>query len=120
MLNALSQIGKPAIPIEKLQELKSELRRYWNTLNPQQQRSQETTNQQQSGKINRILHNDERGADGFIRFDGKKTIYFRVNTTEEIIQKISVGLEVEFKIIPAANDKKAKAIQLKIRQVKIP
>ena len=120
LLNALSQIGKPAIPIEKLQELKSELRRYWNTLNPQQQRSQETTNQQQSGKINRILHNDERGADGFIRFDGKKTIYFRVNTTEEIIQKISVGLEVEFKIIPAANDKKAKAIQLKIRQVKIP
>lgn len=38
-----------------------------------------------------------------------------VNPTEEIIKKISNGLDVEFKIIPATNDKKEKAIQLRTK-----
>ena len=57
----------------------------------------------------------EKGADGFIKFDENKSIYFRVNTTEEIKNKLNVGLEVEFKIIPATNGKKEKAIQLKTK-----
>ena len=71
--------------------------------------------QRQMGKIDRILHNDEKGADGFIKFDGNKSIYFRVNATEEIIKKIVVGLEVEFKVLPATEDKKEKAVQLKTK-----
>ena len=94
-------------------DLKRELKKYWSSFNPQQNAPRQNTTQRQTGKIDRILHNDEKGADGFIKFDNNKSIYFRVNTTEEIIKKLAIGLEVEFKILPATEDKKEKAVQLK-------
>lgn len=109
---ALSQFEKSVIPIDKLQELKSELKKYWNSFNPQQNAPRQNTLQRLTGKIDRILHNDEKGADGFIKFDGNKSIYFRVNSTEEIIKKIAIGLEVDFKVLPATDDKKERAIQI--------
>lgn len=115
LTTALSQFEMAAIPIEKFQELKSELKRYWATINPPQNRSNENTGQLNSGKIDKILHNDEKGADGFIRYDGRKTIYFRVNATDGIVKKLTPGLEVNFKILPTANDKKEKAVQLKAK-----
>lgn len=113
--SALSQFATPTIPVDKLQELKGELRKYWNSFNPQQSAQRQNTNQRQTGKIEKILHNDEKGADGFIKFDNNKSIYFRVNSTEEIIKKLNVGLTVEFKLLPATEDKKEKAIQLKVK-----
>jgi len=112
---ALSQFEKSAISIDKLNELKNELKKYWNSFNPEQNTPIQNTTHRQAGKIDRILHNDEKGADGFIKFDGNKSIYFRVNSTEEIIKKIAIGLEVEFKILPAKEDKKEKAVQLKTK-----
>ena len=113
--SALSQFGKENIPVKKLPELKSELKKYWNTFTPQQNPKTQPQNpgQKQSGRIDKILHNDEKGADGFIKFDGNKSVYFRMNATDEIIKKLSIGLDVEFKILPATNDKKEKAVQLK-------
>ena len=112
---ALSQFEKSAISVDKLQELKNELKKYWNSFNPQQNAPRQNTTQKITGKIDKILHNDEKGADGFIKFDYDKSIYFRVSATEEIIKKIATGLEVEFKILPATDDKKEKAVQLKTR-----
>ena len=113
---ALSQFSFEQIPIEKLPGLKQELKKYWNGFNSQQQSPlRQNTNQRQTVKIDKILHNDEKGADGFIKFDGNKSIYFRANATEEIIKRIIIGLEVEFKIIPAKEDKKEKAIQLRTK-----
>jgi len=111
--SALAQFSFEQITIEKLPDLKRELKKYWSSFNPQQNAPRQNTTQRQTGKIDRILHNDEKGADGFIKFDNNKSIYFRVNTTEEIIKKLAIGLEVEFKILPATEDKKEKAVQLK-------
>jgi hypothetical protein len=113
--SALNQFPYEQFTIEKLPNLKIELKKYWSSFNPQPTGSKQNITQRQTGKIDRILHNDEKGADGFIKFDGNKSIYFRVNATEEIIKKIAVGLEVEFKISPAAEDKKEKAVQLKTK-----
>jgi tetratricopeptide (TPR) repeat protein len=113
--SALAQFSFEPITIDKLPDLKRELKRYWSSFNPQQNAPRQNTTQRQTGKIDKILHNDEKGADGFIKFDGNKSIYFRVNATEEIINKIAVGLEVEFKILPATEDKKEKAVQLKTK-----
>ncbi len=112
---ALGQFTFEQITIEKLPDLKRELKKYWSSFNPQQTAPKQNTTQRQTGKIDRILHNDEKGADGFIKFDGNKSIYFRINATEEIIKKIAVGLEVEFKLLPATEDKKEKAVQLKTK-----
>jgi len=113
--SALAQFSFEPITIDKLPDLKRELKKYWSSFNPQQNRPRQNTTQRQTGKIDKILHNDEKGADGFIKFDGNKSIYFRVNATEEIIKKIAVGLEVEFKVLPATEDKKEKAVQLKTK-----
>jgi len=113
---ALSQFENPVLPLEKLPELRNELKRYWDSFNPQpNQPKKVSTNQYASGKIDKILHNDEKGADGFIRYGDRKSIYFRVNATEEIAKKLTLGLTVEFKIVAAAGDKKDKAIQLKVK-----
>ena len=112
---ALNQFSFEQISIEKLPDLKKELKKYWNSFNPQQNNKGINTNSRQSGKIEKILHNDEKGADGFIKYDSNKSIYFRVKLTEEIINKLNVGLVVEFEIFPATEDKKEKAIKLKVK-----
>lgn len=112
---ALSQFSFEPITIDKLRDLKGELKKYWSDFNPEQNTPQQNTKQKQTGKIDRILHNNENGADGFIKYDGNKSVYFRVNTREEIIKKIAIGLEVEFKILPATVDKKELTVQLKTK-----
>lgn len=116
---ALQNLGFTQILLEQLPNLKKELKNYWNTFKPQQTRptaNKNTTNsnQQQTGKIDKILHNDEKGADGFIKYDNNKSVYFRLNATDELIKKLTVGLEVTFKILPPKEDgKKERAIQIK-------
>lgn len=116
---ALQNLGFVQISLEQLPNLKKELKSYWNTFKPQQTRpttnnNRTNNNQQQTGKIDKILHNDEKGADGFIKYDNNKSVYFRLNATDELIKKLTVGLEVTFKILPPKEDgKKERAIQLK-------
>ncbi len=118
--SALSQFQKTAIPTDKLHELKSELIKYWNSFNQQQntqgQNTQgQNTNQRQTGKIDRILHSNDKGIDGFIKYDNNNSIYFRVDITDEIIKILKEGSIVEFKILPERNEKKAIAVHLKVK-----
>jgi hypothetical protein len=111
---ALQSLGYAQISLEQLPNLKKELRNYWNSFNPQQTKPTRNNNQQLTGKIDKILHNDEKGADGFIKYDNNKSVYFRVNKTDELTKKLSVGLEVTFKILPSQKDgKKEKAVSIK-------
>ena len=112
--DAINQLQHEKIPLDKLPALKSELKKYWNSFKFQPEKST-TPTQKLSGKIDKILHNDEKGTDGFIKYNGNKSIYFRVNADDSLNPKISIGLEVEFKILPAKADKKEKAIQVKLK-----
>jgi tetratricopeptide (TPR) repeat protein len=113
--HAIGQFSNEKIPLDKLPALKSELKKYWNSFKFQSERPV-VTNQKLSGKIDKILHNDEKGTDGFIKYNGNKSVYFRINADDNLNSKISIGLDVEFKIIPATVDKKQKAIQ--VREIK--
>ena len=111
---ALQNLGFSPIPLEQISNLKKELKNYWNTFSEQQTKPTTNNNQQQTGKIDKILHNDEKGADGFIKYDNNKSIYFRVNATDELIKVLSVGLEVKFKVLPPKEDgKKERAVNIK-------
>jgi tetratricopeptide (TPR) repeat protein len=112
LAHAIGQFSNEKIPLDKLPALKSELKKYWNSFKFQPERN---VDQKQSGKIDKILHNDEKGTDGFIKYNGNKSVYFRVNVDDALNRKISIGLEVEFKIIPATADKKEKAIQVRVK-----
>ncbi len=106
--SALSQFDNPVISIEKFQELKAELKKYWSSFNI----PPENTKQVHVGKINQILHNNEKGADGRIKYGNNESVYFRINSTDEILKKLDIGLVVEFKIIPATEEKTARAIHI--------
>jgi len=115
LIDAINQFQNEKITIDKLPSLKSELKKYWNSFKLQPEKST-TPTEKLVGKIDKILHNDEKGTDGFIKYNGNKSIYFRINTDDMLRDKISIGLEVEFKIIPATSDKKEKATQIKDRK----
>jgi tetratricopeptide (TPR) repeat protein len=112
---ALAQFSFEPINIDKLSDLIRALKKYWSSFNAQQTFPKYNTNKIQTGKIDRILNNNEKGADGFIKFDGNRSIYFRLYETTEMIKKVAIGVEVEFKIIPASEDRKEKAVQLRIK-----
>jgi len=113
--DALAQFSFEPINIDKLSDLIRALKKYWSSFNAQQTFPKYNTNKIQTGKIDRILNNNEKGADGFIKFDGNRSIYFRLYETTEMIKKVAIGVEVEFKIIPASEDRKEKAVQLRIK-----
>ena len=115
---ALSQFQFEQISIERLPELKRELKKYWNSFVEKKSNSlqeKQDLNKIYKGKVQKILHNDEKGIDGFISYDTNKSIYFRVSASEEIVKKINIGSEMEFKVIPAINDKKERAIQITLK-----
>lgn len=65
------------------------------------------------GEIVKILNDNERGRNGFIRQNGNEH-YFTVNQNFHSFSKISVGTKVIFEIIPATSDKKE---QIKIKKL---
>ncbi|NCX96241.1 MAG: hypothetical protein EBX41_07485, partial [Chitinophagia bacterium] len=115
---ALQNLGFAQIPIEQLSNLKKELKTYWNSFKPQQPtKSTANNNQQITGKIDKILHNDANGADGFIKYDSNKSLYFKLQSTDELTKKISVGFDVTFKILPPKESgKKERAVNIKQRK----
>jgi len=117
LYNKLKSFGIEEVPLDKLPELKKELKKYWESLKPQQPNAKpngQAGNQLLIGKIDAIINDNEKGKAGFIKTADGKRFYFAVNFSEEISSKIKVGLQVEFKTKPVEG-KNDKAIQLKAR-----
>ena len=113
---ALKSLGYTETKLEQLPSLKKELKMYWNSFKPTIIKPITETRQLQTGKIDKILHNDEKGIDGFIKYDKIKSIYFRLATTDELAKKLTFGIEVNFKIMPPKEDgKKERAINIKLK-----
>lgn len=111
----LEHLSKENITIDKIGEIKNELRNYWDKFKSNQKvNSQGDKHHSETliGTIEKILNNNEKGKDGFIKYDQNKTIYFSISSNNEIINKIKAGLKVVFKIQSATCDKKEKAIHL--------
>jgi len=114
LFDELRTFSFPEVQQTDFINLKNELQRYWNTFTPQQPRPTINNNKQQTGKIDKILHNDEKGADGFIKYDNNKSIYFRLQATDELKKSLNSGLEVTFKILPPnENRQKERAVNIK-------
>jgi hypothetical protein len=113
---AINNLGFPRIPFEQLPNLKKELKTYWNTFNPRPPKPTTNNNLQQMGEICKVLHNDEKGADGFIKYANNQSIYFRVNATDEMVKKLNVGLKVKFKVLLSKDiGKKERAVIIELQ-----
>lgn len=114
METALQKSGFKKLNHEQLPSLKKEMKNYWNRFINQQQKTVNHNNNYITGRIDKILHNNERGADGFIRY-GNKSVYFKLNPANELVNKLNIGLKVKFKIQPPKEPgKKEMAFTLKI------
>jgi tetratricopeptide (TPR) repeat protein len=77
-------------------ELWIELRRYWRSISPEYIHTNES---RKEGRIIKILHNNERGADGFISpADGKENVYFRIGPGHPLQKELSAGMLVSFEL----------------------
>ena len=119
--SAIESFKRDDIPIEKLQILKSELKRYWNTFNQKEQKVSPITEKHSNsikpiltGKIDKILHCDNKGIDGFIKYNDNKSVYFRIYADDPIKPNLKVGSNIQFKIIQERDGMKEKAIRLRI------
>lgn len=111
----LKQFSFEQITIEKLPDLKKELKKYWNSFNPQQNVSRQNTDQYLSGKIDKILNDNEKGINGFIKYDANKSVYFAVSPNYKIKEVLKIGTEVKFKILSATEEKKERAVEINLK-----
>lgn len=107
---ALLKFNTPNKTVEDLPELKNELKNYWLSFLPKKNNLDE--NKIYSGKIERILHNDSNGADGFIKYEGNKSLYFSLKASDVLLPKLQQGMDVSFKKVSGMEGKKDKAIRV--------
>jgi len=110
IITELTQFDEETVTIDKLEELKRELQNYWSKFKSTETDKQPV--QKKSGVIEKLLHDNEKGKDGFIRYDQNKSIYFNIGLNNELCKDLKVGSEVNFKILPAIEGKKERAIIL--------
>ncbi|MBC8258383.1 MAG: hypothetical protein H8E38_05155, partial [SAR324 cluster bacterium] len=59
----------------------------------------------QKGEILRIMNDNERGKDGFLKSDNKD-FYFSLSSKFHLTPKVEIGTKVEFSIVPSKDGKK--------------
>lgn len=113
----LNQFEQSEISLSELKNLKSELKKYWNGFNINDNRKKTPKHRSNSenlqGEIIKLLHDNERGKDGFIKSDDNE-FYFSASPNWHLTTELAVGTKVIFKIIPAKDGKKEQTRILKL------
>ncbi|WP_231490341.1 hypothetical protein [Pedobacter sp. Leaf170] len=113
----LQLLSFPEILITGISGLKRNLQDYWSSfkLPAQKYRTPEVTSKStgsHQGEIIRILHDNERGKDGFIKSGGRE-YYFSVSANYHSFLKIEVATKVGFEIIASKNSSKKEQARIK-------
>lgn len=93
------------ISFNDIGKLKSELKKYWNSFSQEKKKSFSNTKETQKGEIVRIMNDNERGKDGFLK-SNNKDFYFSVSSNFHLTPKVVIGTKVEFNIMPSRDGEK--------------
>jgi hypothetical protein len=113
LLDQLAQFEEKEIKINELDSLKSELSIYWKSISVLPIKKLEVAIIIK-GEVKVILHNNEKGMDGFISYEKTKSIYFNLFNDNPLLTDIKVGTKLSFKIIPDKLKLKDKAVILEL------
>lgn len=117
LFDELNQFDQSEIPLSELKNLKSELKKYWNGFNKNGERQKTPKHRNNSdnlqGEITKLLHDNERGKDGFIKSDNNE-FYFSASPNWHLTSELTVGKKVVFKVIPATDEKKEQTRIIKL------
>ena len=99
LIEKLEAFDYPEIPADDISKLKSELKNYWSTLGTME------------GVILKILHDNERGKDGFLKCNNTEH-YFSVSGNSDLTPKIETNTKVLFQLIETGEKVSAKIIKI--------
>ncbi len=105
VFDELRNFENTEITISDISKLKSELKKYWNSFSPDKKKSFSKPKGTQKGEILRIMNDNERGKDGFLKSDNKD-FYFSLSSNFHLTPKVEIGTKVEFSIVPSKDGKK--------------
>ena len=115
LFDELNQFEQQAITVSEINKLKSDLNKYWNSFKPKQKNPSKSNPNIQNGEVVKIMHDNERGKDGFLKCDGTE-YYFSLSANYHLTPKISIGSKVGFKILSAENGKKEQTRIIKLNE----
>ena len=69
------------------------------------------------GKIHKILNNNDSGTNGFIKASNDQSFYFKLDNTSRIRNRLRIGTQVNFKVLPSKSDKASLAIEINIKHL---
>ena len=117
LVTALNQFDFTPIQPQQIESLKSELKKFWKSLQPKPIFSSPgrhvDSGPRLNGEILKILHNDERGADGFLVYNEHQSTYFKMNRDDRLKEVLAVGLKVTFELRASNGDKRERAVKLR-------
>ena len=117
LFDELNQFRQSEIQLSELKNLKSELNKYWNTFNKNDNRKRHQKHKSNSenlqGEIIKLLHDNERGKDGFIKSNDNE-FYFSASPNWHLTNELTIGKKVIFKVISATDGKKEQTRILKL------
>jgi hypothetical protein len=103
LFDVINSFRQNEIPISELKNIQQELQKFWNTYSNRVKHeykkniNPENSDEIRTGLINKILNQNDRGKNGFIK-SGNEEYYFTVNQNFQVIEKIKLGVSVQFKI----------------------
>jgi len=106
LFEELRNFDNAEVSISDLGKLKSELQKYWQGLVPEKHTTK--TSERSEGVIISLLHNNERGKDGFLR-SGNNEYYFNLPANYSLTSEIDLNTRVIFELRPSKDGKKSQA-----------
>lgn len=117
VFDELNHFEQSEVPLSELKNLKSELKKYWNGFYKNDNRHKRPKHSSNSGNLQgeiiKLLHDNERGKDGFIKSEDNE-FYFSASPNWHLTTELTVGKKVVFKVIPAEDGKKEQTRILKL------
>ena len=104
----LSNSSFEPVPQSDIKSLKRDLSRYWSSFSKNKEVKKKPTSS--NGKVIKILHDNERGKDGFLDNSGTE-VYFSVSANFHLTPKIAIGSTVSYTTTP---DPKGKGERVRI------
>jgi len=101
----LKNFTNPEINIDNIETLKLELKKYWTSNVPKKKKFFSKPKANQNGEIVKILNDNARGKDGFLKSDNKE-FYFSLSANYYLTPKIQIGTQVEFNVTLSTDGKR--------------
>lgn len=113
LIDELKNFTNSDITLDNIETLKLELEEFWNSNIPKKKKFFSKPKSNQKGEIVKIMNDNARGKDGFLKSDNKE-FYFSLSANYYLTPKIQIGTKVEFNIMLSKDGKRE---QTKIFQI---